>query len=225
MGLFSPSQKPSHGELPKVDQNLVAIGGDLSVPSLLKAYREGLFPWTVSPITWWSPDPRAIIEFNNFHLSKSLRRSLRKYEVTKDLCFHEVMEGCAERTERRPVTWITPEFRKAYGELRHAGYAHSLECWEEGRLAGGLYGVALGAYFVGESMFSRAADASKVILACLVPHLQRSGFTLFDVQMPTRVTVQLGATLLPRSEFLKRLRIAAQQKADFGPPGELAKPL
>ncbi|MGV3774912.1 MAG: leucyl/phenylalanyl-tRNA--protein transferase, partial [Verrucomicrobiales bacterium] len=164
---------------------------------------------------------RAIIEFHHFHVSRSLRRSLKKFDVTADLCFREVMERCAEPAPKRETTWIEPEFIDAYTAMHEAGHAHSLECWLEGKLVGGLYGVALGGYFVGESMFSRVDDASKVILAYLVPHLKRQGYRLFDIQMPTRVTVQLGGTVIPRVEFLKRLHDALEARAQFGLPGKL----
>jgi leucyl/phenylalanyl-tRNA--protein transferase len=196
---------------------LVAVGGDFSVPRLLLAYRSGLFPWTVDPITWWSPDPRAILELDAFHVSRSLRRWLRKnpLEVTRDGAFREVMAGCAEPRPGRGQTWITTEFLEGYGLLHEAGHAHSLECWEQGRLVGGIYGVAIGGFFAGESMFHRVSNASKVALFHLVEHLKARGFVLFDLQMITPVAAQLGATQIPREEYLRRLKDAVEARCDF----------
>src|SRR5262245_2820639 len=164
---------------------LVAIGGDFSVPRLLLAYRSGLFPWTVRPITWWSPDPRAIFELEQWHVSRSLARVLRQkaFAVTRDLAFRQVMEGCAARSRGRGSTWVTPEFIAAYTRLHQAGHAHSVECWQDGKLVGGIYGVAIGGFFAGESMFRRADNASKVALHHLVQHLRERGFALFDTQV------------------------------------------
>jgi len=186
---------------------LVAIGGDLSVPRLLSAYRVGIFPWTTRPITWWSPDPRGIIELERFHLPRSLRRVLRRrpFEVTRDKAFRAVIEGCAEPAPGRRQTWISREFIRAYTRLHEAGYAHSVECWRAGRLVGGIYGVAAGGLFAGESMFHRATDASKVALVHLVEHLRARHFALFDVQMVTPVTALLGAVSIPRGAYLDRL--------------------
>jgi len=194
---------------------LVAVGGDLSVPRLLLAYRGGLFPWTAAPVTWWSPDPRGIIELDQFHVSRSLARTLRKggFEVTFDRAFREVITACA-RT-RRPGGWISPEFIAAYTALHEAGHAHSVECWRAGELVGGVYGVAVGGLFAGESMFHRAVDASKVALFQLVGRLRERGFTLFDTQMVTPVTRQLGATEITRAAYLRRLAAAVRVNAAF----------
>jgi len=194
---------------------LVAVGGDLSVPRLLLAYRGGLFPWTAAPVTWWSPDPRGIIELDQFHVSRSLARTLRKggFEVTFDRAFREVITACA-RT-RRPGGWISPEFIAAYTALHEAGHAHSVECWRAGELVGGVYGVAVGGLFSGESMFHRADDASKVALFQLVGRLRERGFTLFDTQMVTPVTRQLGATEITRAAYLRRLAAAVRVNAAF----------
>jgi leucyl/phenylalanyl-tRNA--protein transferase len=196
---------------------LVAVGGDLSVARLLLAYRMGIFPWTVDPITWWSPDPRAIFELNEFHVSRSLARVLRKavFQTTIDRAFRQVMEGCARSAPGRRDTWITREFLEAYTRLHVLGHAHSLECWQDGQLAGGIYGVAVGGLFAGESMFHRASNASKVALFRLVEHLNRRRFALFDIQMLTPVTKQLGGTTLPRSEYLERLAAAIIQPCSF----------
>lgn len=196
---------------------LVAIGGDLSVDRLLLAYRSGVFPWTVDPISWWSPDPRAILELDCLHISDSLKRILRKniFEVTIDRAFPEVIENCAARAPGRAETWITEEFIEAYVRLHKDGHAHSLECWQDRELAGGIYGVALGGFFAGESMFHRAANASKVALCHLVHHLHEHNFTLFDIQMLTPVTKQMGGTTIPRDQYLDRLKTAVQLRRNF----------
>ena len=194
---------------------LVAVGGDLSVPRLLLAYRSGLFPWTADPVTWWSPDPRGIIELNAFHVSRSLARTLRKggFEVSFDRAFREVITACAKT--RRPGGWITPEFIQAYTVLHEAGHAHSVECWRAGELVGGVYGVAVGGLFAGESMFHRASDASKVALFHLVGRLRERSFMLFDTQMVTPVTRQLGATEISRAKYLQRLAAVVTASAVF----------
>jgi len=209
-------------EMPFVDENLVDIGGELNVATLLRAYRTGAFPWTVNPVTWWSPDPRSIIEFNSFHVSRSLRKAIRHQEFTYtvDRNFDAVIESCSAQTEKRRSTWITPEFISAYKELNHAGYAHSLEVWQDDALVGGIYGVSIGGYFAGESMFHRVSDASKAALYFLVQHLQDRGFNLFDVQMPTRITLQMGAVLISRRDFLDRLSRAQRLPALFSSPVE-----
>jgi leucyl/phenylalanyl-tRNA--protein transferase len=194
-------------------EGLVAIGGDLSVPRLLLAYRSGIFPWTVQPITWWSPDPRGIFELDRFHVSRSLGRVIRHggFQITTDRAFRQVMEGCAAPGRGRRSTWITREFITAYTRLHEQGHAHSLECWQEERLVGGIYGVAIGGFFAGESMFHRVSDASKVALFHLIEHLRRQGFVLFDVQMLTPITVQLGGTNTARVEYLQRLAEAVEK--------------
>jgi leucyl/phenylalanyl-tRNA--protein transferase len=198
-------------------RGLVAVGGDLSVARLLAAYRSGIFPWTVGPISWWSPDPRAIFELDRFRVSKSLDKVLRKgvFEVTMDRAFEEVMRGCAASVAGRESTWITPEFIEAYTRLHEAGHAHSVECWREGRLVGGVYGVTVGGLFAGESMFHRESNASKVALFHLIGHLRQQKFTLFDIQMPTPVTRQLGAVVISREEYLGRLAPAVKLACRF----------
>jgi leucyl/phenylalanyl-tRNA--protein transferase len=189
------------------EEGLVAVGGDLSVSRLLLAYRSGIFPWTVDPITWWSPDPRAIFELDGFHVSRSLRRVIRQrgFQITRDRAFREVMEGCAEPAKGRRTTWVTPEFIEAYTELHERGHAHSLECWQNQRLVGGIYGVAIGGFFAGESMFHRVPNASKIALYHLVEHLRAQKFLLFDIQMLTPITEQLGGIIIPRESYLERL--------------------
>jgi leucyl/phenylalanyl-tRNA--protein transferase len=196
----------------------VALGGDLSVPRLLLAYRSGIFPWSVDPVTWWSPDPRGILELDRFHVSRSLAQTLKKgvFRVTIDQAFHEVIERCAEPGPGRTSTWITPEFVAAYVRLHEAGHAHSIECWKDGELVGGVYGVHIGGFFAGESMFHRASDASKVALCRLVEHLRAREFALFDIQMVTPHTQQLGATNIARSDYLGRLAHAVTLPRTFG---------
>ena len=200
---------------------LVAIGGDLSVPRLLLAYRQGIFPWTGDPITWWSPDPRAIFELDQFHVPRSLRRTLHRGEftLTIDRAFRSVMEGCAEAGPRRRTTWVSPLFIDAYSRLHAEGHAHSVECWRGNHLVGGVYGVAIGGFFSGESMFHRATDASKMALYFLVHHLLFRGFTLFDIQMLTPVTQRLGAITLARDQYLDRLGRAVNLPRTFGGSG------
>ncbi len=199
------------------EEGLVAVGGDLSVPRLLLAYRSGIFPWTVDPITWWSPDPRAIFELDGLHVPRSLARVIRKgaFEITVDRAFRRVMQGCAAPAPGRRSTWISPEFIAAYTQLYEQGHAHSLECWQAGRLVGGIYGVAVGALFAGESMFHRVSNASKVALFHLTEHLRRRGFVLFDIQMLTPVTAQLGGVTIPRNEYLRRLAAAVAKPVGF----------
>ncbi|HEV8541476.1 MAG TPA: leucyl/phenylalanyl-tRNA--protein transferase [Verrucomicrobiae bacterium] len=212
------SEGRAGSQLPFVDENLVDIGGELNVQTLLRAYRSGSFPWTVDPVTWWSPDPRAVIEYGSLHVSRSLARAIQKgrFSVTVDQQFDDVIDACGAWAPQRRTTWITAEFVRAYKEMHRAGHGHSLEVWQGGKLIGGIYGVAIGGYFAGESMFHRVSNASKAAVYFLVQHLRGRGYTLFDIQMPTRVTLQLGASLLPRREFLVRLRDAQRLPATFG---------
>ncbi len=198
-------------------EGLVAIGGDFSTDRLLAAYRRGIFPWTADPITWWSPDPRAIFELDGFHVPQSLARVIRqgRFEVTMDQSFRAVMEGCAAPAPRRGGTWITEEFIEAYTRLHRQGHAHSVECRLRGELVGGIYGVAIGGLFAGESMFHHVNDASKVALHHLVGHLRERGFALFDIQMVTPATKPLGAIEIPRHEYLQRLSAAVKMKCSF----------
>lgn len=204
-----PRRADAHG--------LVAIGGDLSVARLLEAYRMGIFPWTVAPVTWWSPDPRAILELESFHVSHSLARVLRKggFRITLDRAFRQVMEACATPAPGRRTTWISPEFIAAYTELHEHAHAHSLECWQGAELAGGIYGVSIGGLFAGESMFHRASNASKIALFHLVEHLRRQKFLLFDIQMLTPITARLGGVEIPREGYLERLAKAVGKRCSF----------
>ena len=198
-------------------EGLVAVGGDLSVRRLLLAYRTGVFPWTIEPVSWWSPDPRAVFELDGFHVSHSLAKVIRNevFEITIDLAFRRVMQECAAPARGRRSTWISPEFIEAYTELHEHGHAHSLECWQSGELVGGVYGVAVGGLFAGESMFHRASNASKVALFYLIEHLKQQGFVLFDIQMLTSATEQLGGVTIPRHDYLRRLAEAVRKRCSF----------
>jgi leucyl/phenylalanyl-tRNA--protein transferase len=188
---------------------LLAAGGGLSVARLVDAYRHGVFPWYApgDPILWWSPDPRMVLRVGQLHVSRSLGRRLRRreFEVTCDTAFAEVILGCAAPRAGDPGTWLAPEMIAAYRQLFDAGYAHSVEVRADGELAGGLYGVAVGRMFFGESMFSRRTDASKVALAWLDAQLARWGFELIDCQMPTGHLARMGAERMPRAEFLQHV--------------------
>ena len=188
---------------------LLAAGGDLSPERLLEGYRRGIFPWFSEgdPILWWSPDPRMVLFPGELKISRSLAKTLRNrcYEVRFDFGFGAVMAGCAEPRKGEAGTWISKGMLAAYDRLHRLGYAHSVETWIDGDLAGGLYGVALGRAFFGESMFSRARDASKIALAALVAHLKASGYGLIDCQMRTRHLESLGAREIPRRRFARLL--------------------
>ena len=191
---------------------LLAIGGDLSLPRLLNAYRKGIFPWygPGQPILWWSPDPRLVLLPERLHVSRSLAKTLRqgKFKVTMDRDFERVITACAGPRSYENGTWITSEIKTAYLELHREGYAHSVECWRGGQLAGGLYGVSIGRIFFGESMFAHVSDASKVALATLVQQLHRWGFRLIDCQVHTRHLASLGANAISRREFSRILETA-----------------
>jgi len=197
-------------------EGLVAAGGDLSPARLLLAYRSGIFPWTARPLTWWSPDPRGIFELDQFHIPRSLERTLRrqKFAVTHNQAFAAVIHACATVTNRGP-TWITPEFITAYTRLHELGHAHSVECWLGNQLAGGVYGVAVGGLFAGESMFHHVSDASKVALHFLHGRLRERDFALFDIQMLTSITRQLGGQEISRTEYLRRLEAAVRLPCTF----------
>jgi leucyl/phenylalanyl-tRNA---protein transferase len=198
------------------EYGFVAVGGDLQPKTLLRAYRSGVFPWfdEGDPILWWSPDPRAIFELDRFHVSRRLARTVRsdRFRMTLDHDFAGVIRGCAQR-ERG--TWITPLMIDAYERLHQLGHAHSVEIWAGEQLAGGVYGVAIGGFFAGESMFTRVRDASKVGLVHLVEHLLARGYTLFDIQMVTPHTASLGALEIPRREYLARLKMALTRDVSF----------
>jgi len=194
----------------------LAYGGDLSVGTLLDAYRHGIFPW-FNPgemIQWWSPDPRALFVVEDFHVPRRLARTIRSgvFTCTMDTAFTQVMEGCSEREEG---TWIGPEVIAAYSDLHRAGHAHSVEVWRDGQLAGGVYGVQVGALFAGESMFARVTDASKVALAFLMARLKERGFLALDSQILNSHTESLGAVNVPRALFLKLLAAARDRETSF----------
>jgi leucyl/phenylalanyl-tRNA---protein transferase len=200
---------------------LLAVGGDLSNERLLEAYRVGIFPWYSDdqPILWWSPDPRLVLDLKDFKISRSLRKTLKKevFQVTFDRAFEEVIQACAVVPRAaQNGTWITEEMREAYINLHGLGYAHSVESWFGGKLAGGLYGVSLGKSFFGESMFHVKTDASKVALATLVEKLKSWDFHFIDSQMTTEHMVRLGAKELPRRIFLKRLQSALRHPTRRG---------
>jgi len=189
---------------------LLALGGDLSVERLLLAYSRGIFPWfgPDQPILWWAPDPRLVLEPAALKISRSLKKTLRqgKFEITMDMAFNGVIEACAKRRPDQSGTWITAGMMKAYRELHSAGHAHSVECWHEGELAGGLYGVAIGRVFFGESMFTRVTDASKIAFVALTRQLERWGFPLIDCQVHTGHLESLGASMVPRQQFSQILQ-------------------
>jgi leucyl/phenylalanyl-tRNA--protein transferase len=201
---------PAHA-FPDVDyamiqpNGLLAVGGDLSPERLLHAYRQGIFPWFSEgqPILWWAPDPRAVLLPAAIRISSSLRKTLRRevFEVHFDRAFPRVIQACAAPRAQQNDTWITGDMIAAYCALHERGYAHSVECWKDGELVGGLYGVAIGRIFFGESMFSRVSDASKVALVALC----QSGYELIDCQLPSDHLKRLGAIDLPRRTFMRLL--------------------
>lgn len=199
-----------------VQWGLVRIGGDLRPQRLLDGYRRGIFPWfdEGGPICWWSPEPRAIFELDRFHVSRRLARTIRsgKFRSSVNQAFGDVIHGCADREEG---TWLTSDMIEAYQRLHDMGWAHSIEIWHEERLAGGIYGVAIGGLFAGESMFHRVRDASKVALTLLVDRLRARGYRLFDTQMLTTHTERLGAIEIPRQDYLARLREALRCQCSF----------
>ena len=199
---------------------LLAIGGTLHPDWLLASYSNGIFPWYEEgdPILWWSPDPRAVLWPEELRISRSLRRTLanERFEVTADAAFDAVIDACAEPRRDAAATWITSEMATAYKRFHGLGWAHSIEAWQDGDLAGGLYGIRIGQMFFGESMFSRATDASKVALAGAVGYLQARGVALIDCQTPSEHLARLGATNMRRSEFLTHLE---RYREPAGSPG------
>lgn len=189
----------------KEPDGLLAIGGCLSKNRLLNAYRHGIFPWynPGEPILWWSPDPRLVLFPEKLLVSRSLRKSLRQqvYSVTLDQAFDEVIEQCAQPRPGQSGTWITADIKEAYGEMFRLGFAHSAEAWLDGKLVGGLYGLALGQVFFGESMFHTQTDASKIAFAVLVDKLKAWGYRLIDCQVHSQHLVSLGAEEISRDEF------------------------
>ena len=202
---------------------LLAAGADLSVERLIAAYRRGIFPWYSAgePILWWSPDPRMVLIPGELALRRSLRKRLRRrdYEIRADAAFEAVMRGCAAPRAGQAGTWITEEMIGAYRALNERSIAHSVETWIGGELAGGLYGVALGRMFFGESMFTRSADASKIALAHLASQLDRWGFGMIDCQMATSHLATFGARMMPRARFVARLAELVECEPPGGTPG------
>ncbi len=194
----------------KDPDGLLAAGGELTAARLVDAYSHGIFPWfnPGQPILWWSPDPRMVLIPHEMKVTRSLSKALRNraYEVRADTSFRAVMQACAEPRPQQDGTWITPEMIAAYCALHAQGLAHSIETWIDGELAGGLYGVALGRMFYGESMFTRAADASKIALVHLVRQLERWHFGMIDCQVHTGHLASVGARAIPRADFMRKLR-------------------
>ncbi len=204
------------------EEGLMLFGGELSPNWLLDAYSHGIFPWPIcdgrSLLAWWSPDPRAVLEFDDLHVSRRLQRTLRagKFRVTCNQDFAGVIRGCATADGRVGQTWLYPEMIAAYEEMHRLGYAMSVETWLDDRLVGGTYGISMGGFFAAESKFHTETDASKVALIALVRHLKAQGYTLLDIQQLTEHTQRLGATEIPRNEFLDRLDQAIVQPTKFG---------
>lgn len=199
---------------------LLAIGGDLSLPRLMRAYSQGIFPWynPDEPILWWCPDPRAALAPEDLHLSHSMRKTLRKqdYAVTMDEAFGEVLDACSAARAKTRGTWLGDDMKQAYRDLHANGHCHSVEVWRDGELVGGLYGVALGRAFFGESMFSRVSDASKIGFAYLCEQLKQWRYDLIDCQISSAHLQSLGAREVQREEFLSRLRKSVGQQGNPG---------
>jgi leucyl/phenylalanyl-tRNA--protein transferase len=197
-------------------EGIIAVGGDLSPLRLLNAYAAGIFPWYSEgePILWWSPDPRLVLFPGEVHISKSMKRIINKkqFHLTCDRQFEAVMKKCRQPRPKQPRTWITDDIQEAYVQLHHMGYAHSAEVWQDKKLVGGLYGVSLGKCFFGESMFSRAANASKFAFIKFFQRLFQSGFTMVDCQVPSPHLIRLGAREIPRTEFLLLLEQGLKYK-------------
>jgi leucyl/phenylalanyl-tRNA--protein transferase len=212
---------PSPDAAMKQPNGLLAIGGDLSPARLLEAYHHGIFPWfnrDDEPILWWSPDPRAVMQPTSIKVSRSLRRRLTRndFTITMDRAFQDVVAGCASPRHGATGTWITPSMQAAYVELHKLGYAHSVEAWHGNELVGGLYGVALGRMFYGESMFSRVSDASKVAMVKLAQQLLDWGYMTIDCQVLNPHMASLGATEISRKEFLALVRDNRQHDTHRG---------
>ncbi len=205
----------------KEPNGLLAMGGDLSASRLLSAYRQGIFPWynEGQPLLWWSPDPRAVLYPQHIKISRSLRKSMRNrgYHITYDTCFATVVKHCAGERKNQNGTWITKEMQLAYTQLHDLGWAHSVEVWQEDTLVGGLYGISIGKLFFGESMFSKATDASKIALVTLMVHVETHGFPFIDCQLPNPHLMSLGAQEISREKFQKYLSQYLQYPSDLNP--------
>ena len=209
---------PSIAKALEVPDGLLAVGGCLSMPRLLRAYRHGIFPWNSAdePILWWSPNPRLVLIPEQLIVSHSLAKTLRKnqFTVTFDTAFDQVVEACAQTRKHDSGTWITPGIHKAYSALHGSGYAHSAEAWLNGELVGGLYGVAIGKVFFGESMFYRKTDASKVAFVSLIRRLMEWGYRLIDCQVSTGHLKKLGAETISRDSFNRLLNLYCEESPD-----------
>jgi leucyl/phenylalanyl-tRNA--protein transferase len=215
LGLADPFPPVEHA----LDEpnGLLAAGGSLSTRRLLEAYRHGIFPWfnEGDPILWWSPDPRTVLRPSRVHVSHSLKKRLRQdaFCVTIDRAFSRVLDGCAAPRANEAGTWLSPAMRRAYTALQAAGFAHSIEVWMDGELAGGIYGVAVGRVFFGESMFTRRTDASKLAMVRLAMQLERWGCPMIDCQLETSHLVSLGAEQITRAAFVAELTTLVEQPA------------
>jgi leucyl/phenylalanyl-tRNA--protein transferase len=221
LALLQPSDPfPPVERALKNPNGLLAAGADLSLERLLDAYRRGVFPWYSrgEPVLWWSPDPRMVLYCDEFKVPRSLAKSVRNkgYRVSVDTAFDAVLAGCAAPRKGEAGTWLGREMRAAYGALHRAGYAHSFETWRGDDLVGGLYGVAIGRMFYGESMFSTATDASKVALVVLVEQLRVRNFPLVDCQMHTPLLASLGAREVARRSFLRAVATLVNYEAQKG---------
>ncbi len=200
---------PTTDEALKEPDGLLAAGGDLTADTLLDAYRRGIFPWYSEgqPILWWSPDPRSVLQLDALHISRSLKRRIQSgiYRVTIDQSFEDVVECCSAPRKSQSGTWITADMQAAYCQLHRLGHAHSVECWHQQKLVGGLYGVGIGKVFFGESMFAAMADASKVCLVHLVDNLRAWGYALIDCQVHNPHLESLGARPIARRHFIAQL--------------------
>jgi leucyl/phenylalanyl-tRNA--protein transferase len=212
-------------------EGIVGFGGKLTSEWLLDAYQHAIFPWPTGdpslPVPWCSPDPRAIIDFDLFHVPRRLAQTCRsqKFCVTFDADFSGVIRGCATSGMRSGQTWLTSPMIRAYTHLFELGYGHSVEVWQDGQLAGGTYGLAIGGLFAAESMFYQVRDASKVALVHLVERLCDRGYKLMDIQQLTHHTAQFGAIEIPRDDYLRRLAAALQVAVTFGDPGDRLQPI
>ena len=227
------SSTDTHQNFPDVSlalrepDGLLAVGGDLSPERILAAYRQGIFPWYSDnqPILWWSPDPRTVLFPASLKISRSLRKILRKqrFKVTLDQAFEQVIAACAEPRAGDQGTWITTDMAVAYAQLHRHGHAHSVECWQDEVLVGGLYGIAIGQVFFGESMFSTVSEASKVAFCHLVRQLQAWEFGLIDCQVYTSHLASLGAEKIPRYNFIEHLNLLCDMpsRADWTFNGKL----
>jgi leucyl/phenylalanyl-tRNA--protein transferase len=219
----APASFPDPRQALTEPNGLLAFGGDLSPTRLLAAYGKGIFPWFSDgePILWWSPDPRCVLHTQDLRMGRSLRRQLadKHWRLTLDHAFDAVVRGCAAPRRDASGTWIVPAMVDAYNRLYHLGHAHSIEVWEDGQLIGGIYGIALGQLFCGESMFSRRSGASKLALVALARLLHSWDFPLIDTQVANAHTLSLGAVEIPRAQYLQDVATLRRQP---GQPGNWA---